>query len=197
MSETAKTIDYYNRNAKRFAESTLFIDFKSKQDFFADKLPEGARILDFGCGPGRDTRYFMEKGFQVEAMDGSGLCKIASEYTGNQVKHKLFQDLDEIEGYDGIWACSSILHVPVTELKSIFQKLTKALKNDGIIYVSFKYGTFEGERDGRYFTDMTEDRFAELIEDMRNLKQEEQWISSDVRPGREKEKWLNSILRKK
>lgn len=197
MNEMDKTIDYYNRNAEKFAAGTLKVDFGKIQDLFLNKLPAGACILDFGCGAGRDTKYFMERGFQAEAIDGSGeLCKIARGYTGNQVKHQLFQELDETEKYHGIWACASLLHVPGAELDSVFQKMEKALKKDGILYVSFKYGTFEGERNGRYFTDMTEDTLKELTEKIPNLVQEEQWITSDVRPGREDEKWLNIILRK-
>lgn len=198
MCQIAKTIDYYNQNAKNFADGTLFLDFKSKQDLFVNKLQKGARILDFGCGAGRDTKYFMEQGFEVDALDGSEeLCRIASEYTGNPVKHATFQDLEETELYDGIWACSSILHVPKAELKAIFEKMGKAVKSGGILYASFKYGTFEGERNGRYFTDMTEGTFAILLQEIENLCLEEQWITTDVRPGRENEKWLNLILRKK
>lgn len=198
MCQVAKTIDYYNQNAKNFAEGTLYLDFKSIQDLFANKLYKGARILDFGCGAGRDTKYFMEKGFQVDALDGSEeLCRIASEYTGNPVKHAMFQDLDGTEVYNGIWACSSILHVPKAELKCIIGKMAKALKPSGILYTSFKYGNFEGVRNGRYFTDMTEDTFALLLQELENLRLEEQWVTSDVRPGRGDEKWLNLILRKK
>lgn len=197
MSDTEKTIAYYNNRAQEFAAGTIFVDFKCTQDRFADKLPNGAHILDFGCGAGRDTKYFLEKGFQVEAIDGSEeLCKIAGEHTGIQIKHRLFQDLDEIECYDGIWACASILHVPLAELKLLFRKMIKAVKKHGILYVSFKYGTFEGERNGRYFTDMTEKTFTEFMMDIKDLEQEELWITSDVRPGRENEQWLNIILRK-
>ena len=71
-----------------------------------------------------------------------------------------------------------------------------AVKSEGIIYTSFKYGTFSGERNGRYFTDMTEDSFDELLRKIPELKTEELWITSDVRPGRGEEKWLNLILRK-
>ena len=153
--------------------------------------------MDYGCGSGRDTKYFLNQGYKVTAIDGSQeLCKLASEYTGIPVKHMLFQDLDEKEAYDGIWACSSILHVPANELRDIIKKMANALRAHGIIYTSFKYGTFEGERNGRYFTDMTEETFAKLIQDMDELEIEEQWITSDVRPGRGEEKWLNLILRK-
>ena len=153
--------------------------------------------MDFGCGSGRDTKYFLEQGYQVTAIDGSEeLCKIATEYTGISVKNMLFQELDEKNVYDGIWACSSILHVPSVELKDVIAKMTKALKKNGVIYTSFKYGEFEGERNGRYFTDMTEESFGNLLQSICELSIEEKWITSDVRPGRGEEKWLNLILRK-
>lgn len=200
-NETTKsttTLDYYNQNAKKFITGTISVDFGIVQNRFLDKLHPGAEILDYGCGSGRDTKYFLNQGYKVTAIDGSQkLCKLASEYTGIQVKHMLFQDLDEKEAYDGIWACSSILHVPANELQDIIKKMANALRAHGIIYTSFKYGTFEGERNGRYFTDMTEETFAKLIQDMDELVEiEEQWITSDVRPGRGEEKWLNLILRK-
>ena len=105
--------------------------------------------------------------------------------------------MEQTEQYDGIWACSSILHLPLDELKEVMRKMVIALKNNGTIYTSFKYGTFEGERNGRYFTDMTEATFAGFIKQIENVTIEEQWISLDVRPKREDEKWLNLILRKK
>lgn len=195
--KSTTTLDYYNKNAKKFITGTISVDFGTIQNRFLDKLHPGAEILDYGCGSGRDTKYFLEQGCKVTAIDGSQkLCKLASEYTGIQVKHMLFQDLDEKEAYDGIWACSSILHVPANELQDIIKKMANALRAQGIIYTSFKYGTFEGERNGRYFTDMTEETFAKLIQDMDELEIEEQWITSDVRPGRGEEKWLNLILRK-
>ena len=195
---TQKTINYYNTNAKKFATSTVTVEFTQMQNRFITKLHKPATILDFGCGSGRDTKYFLEQGFQVEAIDGSKeLCRIASEYTGISVRQMFFQELNEVEKYDGIWACSSILHLPVKELREVMQKMVAALKQKGIIYTSFKYGTFEGERNGRYFTDMTEAAFSELIKDIQALEIEEQWITSDVRPGRAEEKWLNLILRKK
>ena len=153
--------------------------------------------MDFGCGSGRDTKYFLSQGFQVEAIDGSEeLCKLATVYTGIPVKNMLFQELNAVEQYDGIWACSSILHLPLPELNDVFQRITAALKKDGVFYTSFKYGNYEGERDGRYFTDMTEDRFSDFLKNIKGLELEEQWVTSDVRPERGDEKWLNIILRK-
>lgn len=193
-----KTINYYDTNAKEFVEGTLNVDFKVTQDKFINKLPAKGYILDFGCGSGRDTKYFLAKDFNVEAIDGSiELCKIASEYTNIKVCHMYFNELSIVNKYDGIWACSSILHLSLDDLVDVFKRMSKALKDEGIIYTSFKYGDFSGERNGRYFTDMTEDSFAKLIANVENLKVEEQWITADVRPQRGNEKWLNLILRKK
>jgi len=193
-----KTINYYDTNAKEFVEGTLNVDFKATQDKFINKLPAKGYILDFGCGSGRDTKYFLAKDFNVDAIDGSiELCKIASEYTNIKVNHMYFNELSIVNKYDGIWACSSILHLSLDDLVDVFKRMSKALKDEGIIYTSFKYGDFSGERNGRFFTDMTEDSFAKLIANVENLKVEEQWITADVRPQRGNEKWLNLILRKK
>ena len=191
------TINYYNENVQKFIDGTVSVDFSEIQNIFLELLPEGSMILDFGCGSGRDTKYFLEQGYQVEAIDGSvALCKAASEYTGVTVKHMYFHELNEIEKYDGIWACASILHLNRNELPIIIRKMSVATKTNGIIYLSFKYGEFEGERNGRYFTDMTEDLMAELLTDFPELKVEKQWITGDVRAGRGEERWLNMILRK-
>ena len=191
-----RTIDYYNKNADSFVKGTVSVDFKKTQDKFL-KVLSGKRVLDFGCGSGRDTKYFIEAGLDVVAIDGSEeLCRSASVYTGIQVKHMLFQDLDEVDRYDGIWACSSILHLPKDELKIVFSKMINALSSNGIIYTSFKYGDFEGERNGRFFTDFTLDIFTDFVKDLKDIVIEEYWITGDVRPGREEEKWLNLILRK-
>ena len=197
MTDMNRTIEYYNENAKQFIETTANVEFHHMQNRFLDKLPKGAYILDFGCGSGRDTKCFIEQGYCVDAIDGSEeLCRLASELTGVDVKHMYFQELSEIEKYDGIWACSSILHLHLDDLEDVMKKMTIAVKSSGIIYTSFKYGTFSGERNGRYFTDMTEDTFDKLLQKIPGLEIEEQWITSDVRPGRGEEKWLNLILRK-
>jgi SAM-dependent methyltransferase len=191
------TLDYYNRHAERFTADTGTVNFMEMQNKFLNKLPEHPFILDFGCGSGRDTKYFLEHGCRVTAIDGSEeLCRIAGEFTGIRVKHMYFQDLSDLELYDGIWACASILHVSSDEMASVLEKMRAALKPEGILYVSYKYGTFEGERNGRYFTDMTEERFEKLLDTVEGLTLEEQFITSDVRPGRGEEKWLNLILRK-
>ena len=198
MADIDKTLKYYNENAQSFASGTVSVKFTEVQDKFLEKLNPDAYILDFGCGAGRDTKYFLSREYQVDAVDGSEqLCRIASEYTGIKVRQMLFQGLDEKEKYDGIWACASILHLPKKQLREVLKNMYAALKSKGWIYTSFKYGEFEGERNGRYFTDFTTDTFKDFIHDMHGLKIEEQWITGDVRPGRGEEKWLNLLLQKK
>lgn len=190
-------IDYYDSNAQNFVSGTASVDFTQIQDIFLDLIPEGGYILDFGCGSGRDTKYFLTQGYRVEATYGSEtLCKLASEYTGISVKHMFFEELEETEKYDGIWACASILHTKKKELPDIIHKMSQAVKTGGIIYASFKYGEFEGERNGRYFTDLAEASAAKLLADIPELKIEKQWITGDVRIGRGEERWLNLIFRK-
>lgn len=104
--------------------------------------------------------------------------------------------MDVQNQYDGIWACSSILHLPKNELRMVLSKMVDALCDDGIIYTSFKYGDFEGERNGRYFTDFTMETFTDFIKDLEKIGIETYWITTDVRPGRGEEKWLNVMLRK-
>lgn len=192
-----KTIDYYNKNSEAFIESTKNVDFRKTQDHFLSKLPKEGRILDLGCGSGRDTKYFLDHGFQAEAVDGSEeMCRAAEELTGTEVKQMMFADLDVTERYDGIWACASLLHLPKTELAEVLEKTEKALKQDGILYLSFKYGDFDGERNERHFTDFTEETWKEFAGCLKNLQTEEMWAAADARADRADQKWLNLILRK-
>ncbi len=192
-----KTLEYYDKNAEVFSTGTLNVDFADIQNRFLTLMPKGGLILDFGCGSGRDTKYFLDKGYEVEAVDGSGkMCEYASNYTGITVKQMLFQELNEVEMYDGIWACASILHLPKESLRAVFQKMISATKTGGYIYASFKYGEFEGFRHDRYFIDFTDESFEKLIGNYSEIHIVDEKVTADVRQGRENEKWLNIILKK-
>ena len=194
----AKTIEYYNENVSKFVNDTQDVVFCATQDLFLSYLNEGDSILDLGCGSGRDTKYFLSKGYKVDAMDGSmEICKVASDYTGINVKCLLFNELDEIDKYDGIWACASILHLDRDDLIDVFHRIARSLKDNGILYTSFKYSEFEGMRNSRYFTDFTIESFNEFQTNIPDFIIEKIWITNDVRIGREDEKWLNLIMRKK
>lgn len=190
---TEQTLGYYNKNATGFVESTVDVEFGELQERFARMLPEGGRILDLGCGSGRDSLAFMSSGFVVDAVDGSeSMVRAASELTGLPVAHALFDEHEPAGEYDGIWACSSLLHVPMSDLTPIIGKYTDYLKPGGVFYMSFKLGGFEGMRDGRWFTDLDEESFSELISRIDGLRIDSLDITSDVRPGRANEKWLNA-----
>ncbi|MDM1741313.1 MULTISPECIES: class I SAM-dependent methyltransferase [Acinetobacter] len=191
-----KTIDYYNKHAEEFTASTFEVDMESLYQPFLAELPEGARILDVGCGSGRDTLAFKKKGYQVDAIDYSEeLVKKASRITGIPIKLKSFYEVDDYEAYDGIWACASLLHCERTRLKEVIGKLLSALKPNGVIYMSFKYGNGDREKDGRQFTDLNEVQVKELLNQWDDVSQLKQWITIDQRPNRS-EKWLNILLKK-
>ena len=113
------TIQYYEDHANEFAANTLNADMASIRSHFLTYLPAGCRILDFGCGTGRDSKAFLDMGYEVDAIDGSeALCKIARSLTSLPVRCLDFRDytLEEGEVYEGIWACASLLHLQKTEL---------------------------------------------------------------------------------
>ena len=190
------TADYYNSNAQRFSESTRDLNMLELYRPFEQRLKAGARILDVGCGSGRDSKYFSSKGYSIDAIEPSPeLVKIATSWSGVAVKLGSVQDLTAIGKYDGIWACASLLHIREEELQSAFATLARALKAGGTIYCSFKYGEFEGTRDGRHFTDLTEAAFAKIV-DGTGLTILETRISNGVRPDVANIEWLNALLTK-
>lgn len=191
-----KTIDYYNNHAEEFANSTLHIDMESLYQPFLALLPENAHILDLGCGSGRDSLAFKNKGYLVDAIDYSEeLAKKAMELTGIRVKHQSFYELNEVAVYDGIWACASLLHCERHQLNEVFEKMLRALKPEGVIYISFKYGDSDREKDGREFTDLNEQQAQELLAQLDRVSLVQQWITIDKRPDRT-EQWLNLLWKK-
>lgn len=197
MSWEKDTLEYYGQNSEGFVSGTLTADMAETRSRFAAHLPPKGTVLDFGCGSGRDAKAFLDAGFSVEAADGSEeLCALASSYIGIPVKRMLFGELDACERYDGIWACASILHLPKDELADVIGKIEKALKHSGVLYASFKYGEYEGMRNGRYFTDFTEESLKAFWDSVTDMSVFDLWITEDVRPGRENERWLNFLARR-
>ena len=154
--------DYYTKNAERFFKDTLSLDMNEQYLMFIKNLFDGSKILDAGCGSGRDTLAFLRMGYQVDAFDASDkMVELAKKQTGINVQHKKFEDVKEVSHYDGIWCCASLLHVPFLDLPKSMVPLAKALKPNGIWYISFKYGKGEREKDGRHFTDLNEESLNE------------------------------------
>lgn len=192
-NETEITLDYYNELAQDFTDSTVNVDFSEIQQQFTSMLKPGAHILDFGCGSGRDSKAFIQKGYRITAVDGSKeLCEIAGRNIGQPVIHSLFQDYQPEEKFDGIWACASLLHLEKNVLERVIRTLAGAIRNGGVFYMSFKYGTHAGLRNGRFFTDLTEETLAELMAGIPSLRLVKQEITEDVRKDHAGQRWLNA-----
>lgn len=170
--EKYNTLEYYNKNAKQYCEQTIVGDLQENYNKFLKQIPSNSYILDFGCGSGRDSKYFIENGYKVKSIDGSiEMCKLASKYIGQNVECIKFEELNDIEMYDAIWACSSILHVEKEKLSNVLVKMIKALKTNGIIYTSFKRGAGHEIKEEKYYNYLTK-------EEMKNILDE---ISEDVK----------------
>ena len=192
-----KTALYYEEHAQRYYETTKHINMSAQHKMLTRYLTPRAYILDLGCGSGRDSLAFLQAGYKVRAVDGSKqLCQIASTHIKQTVHHQQFSELNDVNEYDAIYACASLLHVPSNELESILKLCEQALKCNGYMYASFKYGTFEGYREERYFTDFTAETFELFIQKIPTLKLIECVISSDNMNREASVKWLNVILKK-
>lgn len=192
------TLNYYNQNADSFVAGTLSADMSAQYKFFLKYVSRKAKILDLGCGSGRDSAYFVSLGFDVVAVDGSAeLCKRAKEIYGIDAVCTLFEDISFDEEFDAVWACASLLHVDKAGMPDVLRKLSEALKPSGILYASFKYGNTERITGGRFFNDYTEADIGTLLTPENQLILQEYWITEDVRPERAGERWLNFIAMKK
>lgn len=191
------TLKYYEDNAKAFVESTRAIDMQSLYEPFLSLLPKNAHILDAGCGPGRDTLYFLNHGYRVTAFDASEtMVSMAAQLTSLPVLRLYFQQIEFKEGFDAIWACASLLHVSRHEMNDVIGRIVRSLKPGGAFYASFKYGNGESIRNGRFFNDYDEQSFDELIRNYSSIELLRTWRTLDIRQDRMGESWLNVLMKK-
>ena len=191
-----QTVNYYNQWAERYCSETLHVDMSFCRKKFLSYLGTKGKILDAGCGCGRDSRYFLEQGYQVEAFDASEeMCKKAGRWLGQEVKCMEFSKITYLRAFDGVWACASLLHVPKRKLPEVLERLYLALREPVILYASFKKGDSERCFGGRHFSDFMEIQLRDLFEREKLFRVEECFETYDVRPGRETEVWLNVIAK--
>ena len=192
-----ETLDYYNQNADAFIQGTLNADMSGQYQKFLKHLSKECKLLDLGCGSGRDSAWFASLGFSVTAVDGSEvLCQRVKMKYGIEALCLSFEDISFQEEFDGIWACASLLHVKKADMPKVLGKVSAALKSGGVLYASFKYGQEERISNGRFFNDYTEKDMDTLLTPENRLTLLEYWITEDVRPERSGERWLNWIARK-
>ena len=198
------TLNYYDDNAVEFACQTVSIDMHDLYERFLKQLPQRdmQSILDVGCGSGRDASYFAKQGYEVTAIDASAeLIQWAQKHHMSSRISWVHLDFSSIENqawentFTGIWACASLLHVPFLELSCIIESLLKTLTDDGVMYLSFKYG--EGERvdEERFFCDMNEVRWKAIVANIPQVIEYDIWLSSDKRADCKNE-WFNVMIKR-
>jgi SAM-dependent methyltransferase len=191
------SINYYNKNSQNFYERTINADLQDTYQKFLRHVPKGGRILDAGCGVGRDAKFFLSNGYDVVAFDGSlEMVKLTSNLLGKNALHMLFQDIDFSSEFNAVWANASLLHVPYENLREVLEGFYRALLPSGILYASFKYGTSMRVTEDRIFFDMNEASIELYLKGL--FVPLEIWKSADTRstvaPSPDKS-WLNFIAR--
>ncbi|MDB4793008.1 class I SAM-dependent methyltransferase [bacterium] len=193
----SSTIDYYDKLAAEYIATTAALDMSELYEPFLNRLPKKGDILDAGCGSGRDSKAFMNRGFHVTSIDASSkMVEATTLLTGQEAMQVTFQTLSLTENFDGIWACASLLHVPMKQLPNVLKRLAKALRPSGTIYASFKEGCEERVLDGRLFNDLNESRFRSLVDPIEELRIAKTWLTDDLRAER-RETWFNVLLIRK
>ena len=198
------TLNYYDDNAVEFACQTVSIDMHDLYALFINQVPlkDTQCILDVGCGSARDANYFAEQGYDVTAIDASAeLIQWAQRHHMSSKIDWHHLDFSGIEKqpwknkFTGIWACASLLHVPFLELPFIINSLLDTLTDDGVMYVSFKYGKGERVDEERFFCDMNESRWTTIVAKIPQVIEYKIWLSADKRSSIENN-WFNITIKK-
>ena len=195
----SKTTAFYNRNAKRYAESTRDVDMSEVYSRFLQYLKPGSRILDAGSGSGRDTLEFLKRGYVVEAIDASAsLAELSSKLTGIRTRVLRFEDFDDEAQFDGIWSCAALLHIPRNILSDVLTSLMLGLTINGVLYASFKFGLEDrAADDGRHFTDLDEAALKRILEQVQcKHKIREIWVAKGSGSRHGQIMWLNAIIQR-
>jgi len=192
------TIRYYDEHAAEYAQSTGSLELEALYRPFLALLPASGNILDAGCGSGRDSRAFKDRGYEVTAIDASEqMAAIAAESLNQRVDVMRLQNIPFVSEFDGIWACASVLHVPRAEIDEVLRRFWRALKPGGICFLSFKEGSGERVDDhGRHFVDFTASEFVETLGGHEGLELIRIWNGDDMR-GRPEVRWVNTLVRRR
>lgn len=146
------TLAFYAREASNYIAQG-WDGLNNDLTVFLNRLPPGARILELGCGAGRDAAAMLARGFHVDATDGCPvMAKEAEKRIGRPVRVMRFDSLNANGLFDAVWANASLLHVPRAALSGVLTRVHRALKPGGLHFASYKGGTREGRDEfGRFF----------------------------------------------
>lgn len=195
----ASNTAYYDAHADEFCKNTAGVDMSKLYAPFLREIPPGGRILDAGSGSGRDSAFFLGKGYRVLSIDASSeMVSATSKLSGQPALLMRFDEVAFDADFDGIWACASLLHVARQDLPPTLERMARALKPGGVFYLSFKYGDRERIESGRFFTNMDEGSFGQLLATQPELEPLRVWVIDDFRDdGRGRERWFNALVRRR
>ena len=152
MTKT-KNLHYYDTNASDYHERNKDLALEEFYSLFMEELT-GDRILDLGCGTGRDAAYFSQEGLEVVGIDfSSGMLEEASKNAPEAEFHhmSMTDDLEPLGRFNGIWAMASTLHLSKEEMKDLLLSLKESLHEDSPVFISIKEKDIK-ERIERDFT---------------------------------------------
>ena len=196
LTAVEHTQRYYNDNGPAYAERTLRADMSDAYRRFLRHIPPASRVLDVGCGAGRDLLAFSNRGYRVTGIDSSStMVGIAIAFSGAPCQVVAVEDMQFRDEFEGAWACASLLHVPKCRFGSALTKIQRALVKGGVMFVSMQEG--KGEKtapDERFFA------YYSMIELQNAIAATgfdilESWASVDSLGRASQPQWINVIAR--
>ena len=188
---------YYDEYADHFRGRTAALPMNAAYEPFLRQLPPCARILDAGCGPGRNAAAFLSHGYRVTAIDASPAMVQLAQRSGINARVMTFQQMAFNEEFDGIWASASVLHVPHAEIPEVLNRFARALTPQGILYVSLKEGQSERiAEDGRFFSYFALNEFSDSLTSSGLFKVLKAWKKMGLDSSGTMRTWLNFLAAK-